>query len=91
VVYAHIFEEVESGRPLDPERAKALKASTDALLQEVTQVRGSLEKQATRREPSSSLLSLGSLARSAKLGSSARAPWQGTLRRLIKTARGRRH
>ena len=52
VAYAHIFEEVESGRPLDPERAKALKASTDALLREVAQVRSSLQKQATLRESS---------------------------------------
>ena len=35
LAYAHVFEEIESGRLLDPDRAKALKASTDALLREV--------------------------------------------------------
>jgi hypothetical protein len=54
VAYTHIFEEVESGGPLDPERAKALKASTEALLREVAQVRSSLQKQATLRESSTS-------------------------------------
>jgi hypothetical protein len=41
--YAHIFEEVANGIPLDPSRAKLLKMSTDSLLLEVAEARGSLQ------------------------------------------------
>jgi hypothetical protein len=42
--YAHIFEEIANGSPLDPHQAKVFKESTDSLMLEVAQVRGSLQE-----------------------------------------------
>jgi hypothetical protein len=44
VGYAHIFEEIANGSPLDPDQAKSLKESTDSLLVEVRQARCTLQE-----------------------------------------------
>ena len=44
VGYAHIFEEIANGSPLDPRQARLLKDSTDSLMLEVAQVRSSLQE-----------------------------------------------